>query len=69
MTRSTIAGALDWAALYGRDRHRPQDRTTLRQAALEMRQRGLTPHDIAAAMRLSEPAVRDLLGQEASPHA
>ncbi len=45
-----------------RDAHRPQDRRTLRAAALELVSRGLTYRDIAAALRLSERAVRDLLG-------
>jgi hypothetical protein len=49
------------AALAGRDRHRPQDRQTVRAAAVELRQRGLTPADIGAALRLSEAAVRALL--------
>jgi hypothetical protein len=44
-----------------RDAHRPQDRATLRYSAAELRARGLTPTDIAAAPRLSERAVRDLL--------
>ena len=50
------------SAFPRRDAHRPQDRRTLRAAALELRARGLTPIDIAAALRLSERAVRDLLG-------
>lgn len=54
-----VRGAFDRA-----DRHRPQDRDTLRVAAQELRQRGLTALDIAAALRLSEAAVRDLLGEE-----
>ena len=50
------------AAFSRRDAHRPQDRRTLRAAALELVSRGLTYRDIAAALRLSERAVRDLLG-------
>jgi len=50
------------AALSGRDRHRPLDRDAMRAAVLELRQRGLLPADIAAALRISEGAVRDLLG-------
>ncbi|MGC8519279.1 MAG: helix-turn-helix domain-containing protein [Steroidobacteraceae bacterium] len=50
-----VSGAFD------RSPPRPQDRATLRAAALELRARGLTPLDIAEALRLSERAVRDLL--------
>ncbi len=42
-------------------RHAPTDRATLRAAAVELRARGLTSRDIAATLRLSEAAVRDLL--------
>lgn len=53
------------ASAFDRSReHAPQDRATLRVAALELRARGLTPRDIAAALRLSEGAVLDLIGQE-----
>jgi len=41
----------------------PPDRETARAAAYELRSRGLTVHDIAAALRLSEGAVWDLLGE------
>lgn len=51
-----VAGAVD-----GRDRHRPADSKTLRVAALELRQRGLTEQDIAQALRIGEGAVRALL--------
>lgn len=50
-----VAGAFD------RDRHRPADRAGMRRAALELRRQGLLPRDIAAALRLSEAAVRELL--------
>lgn len=50
-----VAGAFD------RDQHRPTDPAALRVAALELASRGLTPLDIAAALRLSEAAVRELL--------
>lgn len=43
------------------EQHRPQDRATLRDAALELRARGLLPADISAALRLSDEAVRELL--------
>ena len=42
--------------------HRPLDRATLRLAAYELHGRGLTARDIAAALRLTEGAVRCLLG-------
>jgi DNA-binding NarL/FixJ family response regulator len=53
--RSRVRSAFD------RDQHHPVDRETARAAAVELRQRGLTPADIAAALRLSEGAIRDLL--------
>ena len=59
MTGSTVDGALDLTARARQ--HRPQDRATLRAAARELASRGLTPTDIAAALRLSERAVRALL--------
>lgn len=43
--------------------HAPQDRATLRVAAAELRSRGLTALDIAEALRLSDAAVRALLGE------
>jgi hypothetical protein len=49
------------AAFSRRDAHRPQDRATLRAAARELRARGLTPVDIATALRLSCAAVRNPL--------
>lgn len=55
-----VPGAFD-----GRDRHRPADSQTLRVAALELRQRGLTDRDISAALRLTETATRQLLGETA----
>lgn len=64
MTR--IGGTLDLAALdalTGRDRYRPLDREACRVAVRELASRGLTPRDIAAALRLSEGAVRALLGE------
>lgn len=55
-----------WSTLVARAHDReqpPPDRATARAAALELAQRGLTAHDIAAALRLSEGAVRQLLGE------
>lgn len=46
---------------FDRDRYRPTERATLRAAALELRARGLSHRDIAAALNLSESAVRTLL--------
>jgi Flp pilus assembly protein TadD len=43
--------------------HRPTDTETLRAAAVELAQRGLTPRDIGAALRLDPTAVRRLLGE------
>jgi predicted transcriptional regulator len=43
--------------------HRPYDRATLRDVARELRGRGLTFLDIAAVLHVSEPAVRELLGE------
>jgi hypothetical protein len=45
-----------------RDRHRPLDRDAMRVAAVELASRGLTPRDVAAALSLTEAAVRQLLG-------
>lgn len=65
-SRRTIGGVLDRGAmdaLYGRDRHRPTDRETMRAAVHELSGRGLTPSDIGQALSLSLGAVLDLLGQ------
>ena len=56
-----IGGSMNLEALLGRDRHRPRDREAVRAAAAELQQRGLTPRDIATALELTEPAVRQLL--------
>lgn len=70
MTRSTIGGRLNLAALAAlagadrRPRENPRpDRDTCRVAAVEMRQRGLTVADIAQALSISDGAVRQLLGE------
>jgi hypothetical protein len=50
------------ANVYDRtEQHRPLDRETVRAAARELRQRGLTPLDIADALKLSEAAICELL--------
>lgn len=43
--------------------HAPTDRAGLRRAALELRRQGLLPRDIAAALRFSEVAIRELLAE------
>lgn len=48
--------------------HRPRDPDTLRVVAYELRNRGLTPRDIADALQLSETAVRELLGLQCADH-
>jgi DNA-binding NarL/FixJ family response regulator len=50
------------AAFPRRDLHRPTDPAALRAAAIELSGRGLTARDIAAALHISEAAVRVLLG-------
>jgi len=64
-SRQPLPGAPYWASLVkpalSRDLHRPTDPAALRAAALELAGRGLTARDIAAALRLSEAAVRELL--------
>lgn len=54
-----------WSTLVASAYDRPQpppDRDTAHAAAVELRSRGLTARDITAALRLSEAAVRALLG-------
>lgn len=52
------------ASAFDRSRqHTPQDRATLRAAALELRSRGLLPRDIGAALGIAEVAVRELLDE------
>ena len=60
-TKPTMA-----ALSAAKDPHRPHDRATLRAAAHELRSRGLTPRDIADALRLTESAVVALLAHQAS---
>jgi orotate phosphoribosyltransferase-like protein len=50
-----------WRQMVADAFDRDQSRDEMRVAAVELRQRGLTPADIAAALRLSEAAVRELL--------
>jgi hypothetical protein len=64
MTRSTIGGTLDYAALTGQTRHRPQTRDEMRAAVHELASRGMTDHTIARATGLAVEQVRRLLGEE-----
>lgn len=48
------------------EQHRPTDEQTLRAAAVELRQRGLTERDIGQALRLDPTGVRRMLGEVAS---
>lgn len=57
--QTMVAGAFDRA----QQQHAPPDRESARAAARELRARGLTPADIAAALRISEGATRELLGE------
>jgi DNA-directed RNA polymerase specialized sigma24 family protein len=50
---------------FDREQPRSLDREAAQAAAVELRQRGLTAHDIAAALRISEGAVRELLREGA----
>jgi hypothetical protein len=43
--------------------HRPKDEQTLRAAAVELHNRGLTPRDVGEALRLAPAAVRRLIGE------
>jgi len=47
--------------LPGRDAHRPADQDGMRAAVRELAASGLQPRDIAAALSLTEAAVRQLL--------
>lgn len=59
MNRSRIGGALDYRKLA--ELHKPTDSDVLRAAAVELRGRGLTEHDIGRALNLNPDAVRRLL--------
>jgi len=65
-SRQSIQGAGGyWGSLVqpvlGRDAHRPQDQAGMRSAVRELAASGLQPRDIAAALSLTEGAVRQLL--------
>ncbi len=61
-----MTGVLDYAALVGRDRHKPTDAQTMRAAVRELAARGLTARDIASSLGLTEAAVRQLLAWRAA---
>lgn len=54
------------------DQHAPQDRHDFMRAAVELVGRGLTPDDIASALRITRRGVLELLAdyaqQQARPH-
>ncbi len=56
-----VAGAFDRSPAHCERHDSPPDRATLRQAARELRSRGLTLTDIGDALRISTGAVRELL--------
>jgi hypothetical protein len=60
---SRIGGVLDYAALTGKDWHRPATREEMQIAAHEMAARGMTDYAIAAATGLSVEQVRRMLGE------
>lgn len=56
--------ARDLAELFGEQpatEHRPNDRRSFMREAARLRASGLTPADIATALGLTTPTVRDLL--------
>lgn len=60
---SRIGGVLDYAALTGRDRHRPRTREEMRTAVQELAARGWTDHTIATSVGLDVEMVRRMLGE------
>jgi hypothetical protein len=60
--RTSIGGPLDWATLYGRDQHRPTDSQAITAEIRRLRLTGLTPRDIATALRIGVAAVVQALG-------
>jgi DNA-binding NarL/FixJ family response regulator len=55
-----------WRAMVGAafeyEPERPPNRDTARAAAIELQAQGLTVADISAALKVSEEAIRQLLG-------
>jgi hypothetical protein len=61
MSTRNIGGTLDWAALYGRDQHRPTDGETMQAEIRHLHSTGLTVRDIAACLRIGVAAVQQTL--------
>lgn len=60
-----IPGALDWRTLAERaDRHRPRDPGVLAAELRRLRSTGLTPRDLASAMRMPLATVHELLAEQ-----
>ncbi len=63
MSVGGVHGAELYAALSGRDLHRPTDPSALAAEVRRLHGTGLKPADIAAALRLALPAVQTMLGE------
>ena len=68
MTRSTIGGPIDLAALLGdrpdaAQQHRPRDRREFQRAARDLMAQGLTTDDVARVLGITRRAVLDLLAE------
>jgi hypothetical protein len=61
MSTRNIGGTLDWAALYGRDQHRPTDGKTMQAEIRHLHSTGLTVHDIASTLHIGVAAVQQAL--------
>jgi len=71
MTRRSVGGPLDLSALallsQPETRHRPDNLDVLAREARRLAAEGLTPRDIAAALRLAPAAVEALLVSRHQP--
>lgn len=66
-SRTSIAGVLDmpaWAALYGRDQHRPTDIMVMADEIRRLHGTGLKPRDIADSLRIGIAAVTQALREQ-----
>lgn len=63
MIRAAIGGALDLAALSGREFHGPRTGAEIRAAVHELAARGMSDYDIAHATDLAVELVRRMLGE------
>jgi hypothetical protein len=63
MTRSSIGGRLDMAALAALTEHRPSDPALLAREARGLIALGMTVSDVAQALGLTPSAVAQLLGE------